>query len=148
MSRFAVLPSSTLQGLQELAEGLSLVQLVFVLLWWLAIIFRRICDCALELCGLMFVLLQGNMDTVVVRSSEPGTSTTRISPEESFASNSRDNSDEVYWKNLFDNPELWWDNHLTKKNSRAPDFKHKESRKALWIEGWFTPSWVRARFEG
>jgi len=29
-------------------------------------------------------------------------------------------------------------------NFKSPDFKHKATRKALWIDGWTTPPWVKA----
>lgn len=29
------------------------------------------------------------------------------------------------------------------ENSNTPDFKHKVTRKALWLDGWSTPSWVK-----
>ena len=30
------------------------------------------------------------------------------------------------------------------RNPRSPDFRHKVARKALWIDGWSTPPWVKA----
>lgn len=30
------------------------------------------------------------------------------------------------------------------RNPKSPDFKHKFTRKALWVDGWSTPSWVKA----
>ena len=44
-------------------------------------------------------------------------------------------------------PEEWWDNRATRKNPRAPDFKHKVTRQALWIDNWQTPEWVGTKFE-
>ena len=43
---------------------------------------------------------------------------------------------ETYWRHLVDHPEEWWDNRVTRKNPRAPDFKHKVTRQALWIDNW------------
>ena len=31
------------------------------------------------------------------------------------------------------------------RNSKAPDFKHKDTGEALWIEGWNNPSWVKSQ---
>lgn len=30
-------------------------------------------------------------------------------------------------------------------NSKLPDFKHKATKEALWVDGWSTPPWVKAR---
>ena len=38
---------------------------------------------------------------------------------------------------------LWW----VQLNSRSPDFKHKVTKKVLWIDGWYTPAWVKQRFD-
>ncbi|UPR00756.1 single-stranded DNA-binding protein [Chloropicon primus] len=46
------------------------------------------------------------------------------------------------WAALFCSPGDFWDNRATKKNPRAPDFKHKETGEALWIESRGTPAWV------
>jgi hypothetical protein len=29
-------------------------------------------------------------------------------------------------------------------NPKSPDFKHKVTKKALWVDGWSTPPWVKA----
>ncbi|KAL8226120.1 hypothetical protein R6Q57_018677 [Mikania cordata] len=44
------------------------------------------------------------------------------------------------WKHLIENPNKWWDNRLDKKNEKGPDFKNKDSGKALWLGG--APSWA------
>ena len=49
---------------------------------------------------------------------------------------------------LVERPEEWWDNRTTRSNPRAPDFKHKRTRRALWIDNWETPDWVWAKFGG
>ena len=50
------------------------------------------------------------------------------------------------WHSFFSDPAQWWDNRFDKRNPRAPDFKHKLTRKGLWISGRTTPDWVRERF--
>ena len=55
--------------------------------------------------------------------------------------------DEQLWREYFADPILWWDNRLKKRNPRAPDFKHRVTRKALWIDGWYTPRWARDSFQ-
>ncbi len=46
------------------------------------------------------------------------------------------------WAALFCSPDDFWDNRATKRNPKAPDFKHKETGEALWVESRTTPSWV------
>lgn len=55
--------------------------------------------------------------------------------------------DEDLWLEYFADPTQWWDNRGKKRNPRAPDFKHRVSKKALWIDGWYTPGWARERFQ-
>ena len=49
---------------------------------------------------------------------------------------------EAKWAALFCMPSDFWDNRASKKNPKAPDFKHKETGEALWIQSRNTPSWV------
>lgn len=44
------------------------------------------------------------------------------------------------WKHLVENPSSWWDNRVDKKNPNGPDFKHKDTRKALWLVD--APAWA------
>ncbi|PRQ29990.1 putative primosome PriB/single-strand DNA-binding protein [Rosa chinensis] len=44
------------------------------------------------------------------------------------------------WKDLVENPDKWWDNRLQKRNAKAPDFKHKETGEALWLNS--SPAWA------
>ncbi|CAN8325346.1 unnamed protein product [Cochlearia groenlandica] len=47
---------------------------------------------------------------------------------------------EESWKDLVQNPDKWWDNRIVKRNAKAPDFKHKETGEALWLNE--SPTWV------
>ena len=38
---------------------------------------------------------------------------------------------------------LWW----LQLNSGSPDFRHKVTKKVLRIDGWYTPAWVKLRFD-
>lgn len=53
---------------------------------------------------------------------------------------------EALWRSLAEEPDTWWDNRSRKSqpgsNPRMPDFKHKESGEALWIDSRDTPAWV------
>ncbi|XAR58596.1 hypothetical protein NMG60_11014064 [Bertholletia excelsa] len=54
-------------------------------------------------------------------------------------------STEELWQAFFANPVDWWDNRKNKKNSKYPDFKHKDTGEALWIEGRYNPPWVKSQ---
>ncbi|CAN6553929.1 unnamed protein product [Malus baccata var. baccata] len=49
------------------------------------------------------------------------------------------------WQAFFANPVEWWDNRKTKRNPKYPDFKHKDTGEALWIEGRNNPQWVKSQ---
>ncbi|PWZ22207.1 Protein OSB1, mitochondrial [Zea mays] len=51
-------------------------------------------------------------------------------------------STEELWQVFFANPLDWWDNRTNKKNPRYPDFKHKQTGEALWVDGRNNPNWV------
>ncbi|KAG0562950.1 hypothetical protein KC19_9G185500 [Ceratodon purpureus] len=51
------------------------------------------------------------------------------------------------WEEYFADPSQWWDNRIDKRNRKSPDFRHKVSRAALWVEWWSTPSWVKAKLK-
>lgn len=55
----------------------------------------------------------------------------------------------VPWKNggklFFANPLEWWDNRKDKRNPKYPDFKHKDTGEALWVEGRYNPPWVKSQ---
>ncbi|KAL3033415.1 hypothetical protein AAZX31_02G136400 [Glycine max] len=51
------------------------------------------------------------------------------------------------WNAFFANPGEWWDNRNNKRNPKAPDFKHKDTGEALWIEGRYSPPWVKSQLE-
>mmetsp|Transcript_34712 Transcript_34712/g.75698 ORF Transcript_34712/g.75698 Transcript_34712/m.75698 type:complete len:510 (-) Transcript_34712:276-1805(-) len=57
---------------------------------------------------------------------------------------------EAHWNSLFEEPELWTDYRLSKKEGVVkptyPDFKSKEYGVALWL-GKSSPSWVAERIE-
>ncbi|KAF3594279.1 hypothetical protein DY000_02026945 [Brassica cretica] len=50
---------------------------------------------------------------------------------------------EESWKELVENPDKWWDNRIDKRNAKAPDFKHKETGEALWLNE--SPIWVLSK---
>uniref|UniRef100_A0A7N2N721 Uncharacterized protein n=1 Tax=Quercus lobata TaxID=97700 RepID=A0A7N2N721_QUELO len=56
-----------------------------------------------------------------------------------------DMSIEELWQAFFANPVDWWDNRKNKKNPKYPDFKHKDTGEALWVEGRYNPPWVKSQ---
>ncbi|XP_062080888.1 protein OSB2, chloroplastic-like isoform X2 [Humulus lupulus] len=86
----------------------------------------------------------------VEKNFSSGTSNDRVSdstiPGKKFAANA--NSDETVeqlWQAYFANPVEWWDNRKNKRNPKYPDFKHKDTGEALWIEGRSNPPWVKGQ---
>ncbi|RWR80959.1 protein OSB2, chloroplastic-like protein [Cinnamomum micranthum f. kanehirae] len=54
-------------------------------------------------------------------------------------------STEELWQAFFANPVDWWDNRNNKRNPKYPDFKHKDTKEALWIESKYNPPWVKSQ---
>eukprot|EP00252_Welwitschia_mirabilis_P009444 TRINITY_DN22023_c0_g1_i1.p1 TRINITY_DN22023_c0_g1~~TRINITY_DN22023_c0_g1_i1.p1 ORF type:complete len:337 (-),score=64.97 TRINITY_DN22023_c0_g1_i1:177-1187(-) len=52
---------------------------------------------------------------------------------------------ETLWNDLFCNFSEWRDLRRCKRNSNSPDFKHKETGEALWIDSTLTPQWVKPK---
>ncbi|KDP38402.1 hypothetical protein JCGZ_04327 [Jatropha curcas] len=50
------------------------------------------------------------------------------------------------WQVFFNNPQEWWDNRKDKRNSRAPDFKHKDTGEALWLRP-DDPPWIKRQLQ-
>ncbi|KAH8958034.1 hypothetical protein BDL97_07G123400 [Sphagnum fallax] len=51
---------------------------------------------------------------------------------------------EKLWREFFTDPSQWWDHRPEKANERYPDFKHKKTGEALWLEDRQNPPWVAA----
>ncbi|KAJ7535789.1 hypothetical protein O6H91_12G045900 [Diphasiastrum complanatum] len=60
-------------------------------------------------------------------------------------SQDRTRSAEELWHQFFLNPLSWWDHRKDKVNHKYPDFKHKKSQEALWVEGRSTPEWAKTK---
>ncbi|KAJ7558666.1 hypothetical protein O6H91_04G050500 [Diphasiastrum complanatum] len=52
---------------------------------------------------------------------------------------------EQLWQQFFEDPSQWWDTRFDKTNARYPDFKHKKTGYALWVDGGSNPHWVKKR---
>lgn len=65
----------------------------------------------------------------------------------SLGKNAQEDSTKIVslWQAFFSSPFEWWDNRTNKRNPRSPDFKHKDSGEALWIDSKQSPLWVRSQ---
>ncbi|KAE8718150.1 Nbs-lrr resistance protein isoform 1 [Hibiscus syriacus] len=79
-------------------------------------------------------------------------STTRkceeLEPEQDLgeAGMERYNSTLYLWQVFFTSPFEWWDNRKSKKKPSQPDFKHKDTGEALWLNP-DDPPWIRKQLE-
>ncbi|CAA0836475.1 Protein OSB2- chloroplastic [Striga hermonthica] len=55
----------------------------------------------------------------------------------------KQNKTDDSWKELVENLDDWWDNRATKRNPKAPDFRHKVTSKGMWLSE--SPSWVLSK---
>ncbi|CAI9104159.1 OLC1v1002784C1 [Oldenlandia corymbosa var. corymbosa] len=62
----------------------------------------------------------------------------------SNAANSPGSVEEL-WQAFFANPVEWWDNRKNKRSPNYPDFKHKDTGEALWVQGRYNPPWVKSQ---
>ncbi|KAG5250529.1 protein OSB [Salix suchowensis] len=69
----------------------------------------------------------------------------RSSPTGLYDRGSNNMEAEERWQAFFANPMEWWDNRKDKRNPKYPDFKHKDTGEALWVEGRYNPSWVKSQ---
>ncbi|GAB4830464.1 hypothetical protein Ancab_020177 [Ancistrocladus abbreviatus] len=74
-------------------------------------------------------------------------SNSMASERKSDAAAANSKSTEELWQAFFVNPMDWWDNRKNKKNPKYPDFKHKDTGEALWVEGRYNPPWVKSQLE-
>ncbi|KAL3531279.1 hypothetical protein ACH5RR_010601 [Cinchona calisaya] len=61
-----------------------------------------------------------------------------------YAANNPGSVEEL-WQAFFANPVEWWDNRKNKRSPNYPDFKHKDTGEALWVEGRYNPPWVKSQ---
>jgi hypothetical protein len=132
-----------------------------LILWLLVYWVRHVCDALLDTVGYT-CFARGKLRHSQARNSglvqeeerwedaiqgfEQGEGRSRVVVKQEITGVKEDKTDEEYWREYFATPTNWWDNRQGKRNPRAPDFKHRITRKALWINGWFTPQWMKDRF--
>lgn len=155
MAHFEYLPEEAILQLRELASALSLWQLVLLAIWFLLFVLRQLCDRVLEAAFLWLV------NSVRQNGKQPakGTSVQEgrkgklegvdIMDKDRYCSGTSSSSeideDDHIWQEYFADPSQWWDNRCNKRNPKAPDFKHRTTKRALWVDGWYTPKWVKDR---
>ncbi|KAL3828006.1 hypothetical protein ACJIZ3_016808 [Penstemon smallii] len=71
-------------------------------------------------------------------------STSPSKKQNNYAANSTGSTEEL-WQAFFANPTEWWDNRRNKRSPNYPDFKHKDTGEALWVEGRYNPPWVKSQ---
>ncbi|KAH6797936.1 hypothetical protein C2S52_022490 [Perilla frutescens var. hirtella] len=64
--------------------------------------------------------------------------------QSSYSPNSTGSTEEL-WQAFFANPMEWWDNRKNKRSPNYPDFKHKDTGEALWVESRYNPPWVKSQ---
>jgi hypothetical protein len=147
MARPFDFPEEAVRALRDCEDRMSLVQILLLVLWLIALAIRRVCGNVQEVCVHLWYLVQGREETMRYGAGamQPAGfigEGARVSKIGAALGTGID----LYWKHLVDHPEEWWDNRVTRRNPRAPDFKHRVSRQALWIDNPQTPDWVRLRF--
>ncbi|KAF7804690.1 protein OSB1, mitochondrial-like [Senna tora] len=70
----------------------------------------------------------------------------KFSGKQNLGANSSGSVEEL-WQSFFAKPEEWWDNRKNKRSPKHPDFKHKDTGEALWVEGRSNPPWVKSQLE-
>ncbi|KAI4329719.1 hypothetical protein MLD38_028072 [Melastoma candidum] len=85
-----------------------------------------------------------------IERSMPSPTFSEQSPYPSSTGKINDNSQSAgsnaeLWQAFFANPLEWWDNRRNKRNPKYPDFKHKDTGEALWVEGKYNPTWVKSQ---
>ncbi|KAL2895111.1 Protein OSB1 mitochondrial [Bienertia sinuspersici] len=84
-----------------------------------------------------------------VKLDEPGKNSQKAvnSGKESGESTTQKYSHRVHmWQVFFASPNEWYDRRKTKKNPKGPDFKHKSTGEALWLNA-SDPPWVKKQLE-
>ncbi|CAA2975714.1 OSB2, chloroplastic-like [Olea europaea subsp. europaea] len=64
--------------------------------------------------------------------------------QNNYAANTTGSTEEL-WQAFFANPLEWWDNRKNKRSPNYPDFKHKDTGEALWVESRYNPPWVKSQ---
>ena len=110
---------------------------------------RRAGEGLQEVCFQLWWRVQRGKETGVQGERGEGeTSGSRVRVASEGGSRWTEAAVEACWRDLVENPEAWWDNRETRSNPMAPGFKHKRTRRALWVDNWQTPEWARVMFEG
>lgn len=118
------------------------VEVILLCGWLLLVVVRRACDLIGEFC--FFWAANNSREVGEEHHDYVEGETSRVALRR--RSDEAGESIDECWRQYFANPQEWWDNRLGKTNHRSPDFKNKRTRRALWIDSYSTPEWVRSRF--
>ena len=141
MTRLDLSPEEISSILKEHVSRLSVQEIVLMQFWLSVELLRRFVDCVL---GVTLFWLT----SLLQRRCRVGRDDLQEAPTtESSGNRVSGETEDQLWHQYFADPSQWWDNRENKQNPKGPNFKHKVTRKALWIEGWYTPSWVRDKFD-
>ncbi|KAJ7539790.1 hypothetical protein O6H91_11G109000 [Diphasiastrum complanatum] len=92
-----------------------------------------------------------SLTSTALLATPPPTGCTPMVAESSMASSSEEEGQaatvERLWQIFFSDPSQWWDSRFDKEDSAAPDFKHKTTKQALWINDRFSPPWLKAKLD-
>ncbi|CAM6118183.1 unnamed protein product [Calypogeia fissa] len=50
---------------------------------------------------------------------------------------------ENLWRDFFSDPSQWWDHRADKASVKYPDFTHKRTQQALWLDNRRNPRWLK-----
>ncbi|KAG0578894.1 hypothetical protein KC19_4G057700 [Ceratodon purpureus] len=144
MSKFRGLFSVTALQWKAQVDKLSSVEVLLLSGWLFFTVVRRWCSAIADTC--FFWAVTVGDDTELVEEDVDVVEQPIPVVHRGSTSGARESTEEC-WRQYFANPEYWWDNRGGKINTRAPDFKHKVTRKALWIDSYYTPHWVRIKLD-
>ncbi|KZV45275.1 hypothetical protein F511_16858 [Dorcoceras hygrometricum] len=87
--------------------------------------------------------IEKNLSSVSLYNGDSNSSTPGRK-QNNYPANSTGSPEEL-WQAFFANPMEWWDNRKNKRSPNYPDFKHKDTGEALWVEGRYNPPWVKSQ---
>jgi len=142
LCRFVVLGAVASRALNQCAQA---VCVVVILLPFVEVLANSVASS--NLCGKMVVrhrlaLESRLLGRTVTSSCSRALATTRAGKGGPTAAPGQT---ETLWRQFFSDPSQWWDCRSEKVNPRYPDFKHKKTQYALWLDHRGNPPWVGAK---
>ncbi|KAL3649085.1 hypothetical protein CASFOL_005488 [Castilleja foliolosa] len=88
--------------------------------------------------------VERGISSIPLYNGDSNSNSVTTSSKKQYPANSTGSTEEL-WQAFFANPLEWWDNRKNKRSPKYPDFKHKDTGEALWVEGRYNPSWVKSQ---